>query len=301
MGPAPGSAPAPAPNVPFPAGVKYRYVNLEQGFAGSAEGQRIQTLIQSKQNELQAKQKAFQDAQQKAQSQASVMSDAAKAQAQADLERQDKDLQRLLEDAQTEVQGAQQQAQAEWQRRIQPVVQKLSQEKGLHFLLSVPDSGLVWADPQSISRKSCWKCRRARRASGRDRRTGGSPRGPSRDDASAAPGDTRHREVSDGVSDLPALLDRVDQGIRHSWSTRSRSTSRVRGSSPSRTSHSTKSSSRDIFPARPSCPACCMIEALTQVAAVLILEHARATTNARSRCAASTTPSSAVRSCPAID
>ena len=28
-----------------------------------------------------------------------------------------------------------------------PVVQKLSQEKGLHFLLSVPDSGLVWADP----------------------------------------------------------------------------------------------------------------------------------------------------------
>jgi outer membrane protein len=147
VGQAPGSTPAPAPNVPFPAGVKYGYVNLEQVFAGSAEGQRIQTLIQTKQNELQAKQKAFQDAQQKAQSQASVMSDAAKAQAQADLERQDKDLQRLLEDAQTEVQGAQQQAQAEWQRRIQPVVEKLSQEKGLHFLLSVPDSGLVWADP----------------------------------------------------------------------------------------------------------------------------------------------------------
>jgi outer membrane protein len=138
---------APAANVPFPAGIKYGYVNLEQVFAGSAEGQRIQTLINTKQTELQGKQKALQDAQQKAQQQASVMSDAAKAQAQADLERQDKELQRLLEDAQTEVQGAQQQAQAEWQRRIQPVVEKLSMEKGLHFLLSVPDSGLVWADP----------------------------------------------------------------------------------------------------------------------------------------------------------
>jgi hypothetical protein len=45
------------------------------------------------------------------------------------------------------VQSAQQQAQADWQRRIQPVVTKLAQEKGLHMLLSVPDSGLVWADP----------------------------------------------------------------------------------------------------------------------------------------------------------
>jgi outer membrane protein len=140
----PAQAPA---NVPFPAGVKYGYVNLEQVFAGSPEGLRIQTLINNKQTELQGKQKALQDAQQKAQAQASVMSDAAKAQTQAELERQDKDLQRLLEDAQTEVQGAQQQAQAEWQRRIMPVVEKLSQEKGLHFLLSVPDSGLVWADP----------------------------------------------------------------------------------------------------------------------------------------------------------
>lgn len=143
----PAPQPAVAPNVPFPAGIKYAYVNLEAVFADSAEGKRIQTLIQTKQTELAGRQKALQDAQQKAQQQASVMSDAAKAQAQADLERQDKELQRLLEDAQTEVQNSQQQAQAAWQQRIQPVVTKLAQDKGLHFLLSVPDSGLVWADP----------------------------------------------------------------------------------------------------------------------------------------------------------
>ena len=71
------SAPQPAaqPNVPFPSGVKYAYVNLEAVFADSAEGQRVQKLIQTKQTELQGKQKAFQDAQQKAQQSASVMSD----------------------------------------------------------------------------------------------------------------------------------------------------------------------------------------------------------------------------------
>jgi outer membrane protein len=148
--PAPPIAPqpaAPAPNVPFPAGVKYAYVNLEAVFAESAEGKKVQTLIQTRQTELAGLQKSLQDAQAKAQQNASVQSDAAKAQAQADLERQDKDLQRKLEDAQAEVQGAQQAAQADWQKRIMPVVQKLAQEKQLHMLLSVPDSGLVWADP----------------------------------------------------------------------------------------------------------------------------------------------------------
>ena len=58
--------------MPFPAGVKYGYVNLEAVFGDSAEGKRVQTLYQSKQNELQSKQKALQDLQQKAQSQASV-------------------------------------------------------------------------------------------------------------------------------------------------------------------------------------------------------------------------------------
>src|SRR5215213_4132293 len=60
----PASQPVPPParpNVPFPAGVKYAFVNLEAVFADSAEGKRIQTLIQSKQTELQGKQKALQD------------------------------------------------------------------------------------------------------------------------------------------------------------------------------------------------------------------------------------------------
>ena len=54
--------PAPAPNVPFPAGVKYGYINLEAVFNASTEGQRIQTLIQTSQTELQGNQKALQAA-----------------------------------------------------------------------------------------------------------------------------------------------------------------------------------------------------------------------------------------------
>jgi outer membrane protein len=139
--------PAAATRAPFPAGVKYAYLNLEEVFARSPEGAKVQTLINQRQSELAVAQKALQDAQAKAQQNASVMSDDAKAKAQADLERQDKDLQRKVEDAQAEVQSLQQSAQADWQKRIQPIVQKLAQDKGLHMLLSVPDSGLVWADP----------------------------------------------------------------------------------------------------------------------------------------------------------
>ncbi|HTM05042.1 MAG TPA: OmpH family outer membrane protein [Vicinamibacterales bacterium] len=141
--------PAAATKVPFPPGVKYAIVNLEEMFAASTEGQKVQAMINQKQSELGAKQKTLQDAQAKAQQNASVMSDAAKAQAQADIDRQSKDLERANEDAQTEVQNVLEQARMEWQRRVGPVVEKMAKERQLHFLLGA-DGTIVWADPAIV-------------------------------------------------------------------------------------------------------------------------------------------------------
>jgi Skp family chaperone for outer membrane proteins len=44
------------------------------------------------------------------------------------------------------VQELQQQLQQEFQVRLEPVLQEIGREKGLHFIFNGPDAGLVWAD-----------------------------------------------------------------------------------------------------------------------------------------------------------
>ena len=56
------------------------------------------------------------------------------------------EIQRFTQDAQAEVQELQQQLQQEFQVRLEPVLQEIGKEKGLHFIFNGPDAGLVWAD-----------------------------------------------------------------------------------------------------------------------------------------------------------
>jgi outer membrane protein len=144
------AAAAPAPP-PFPAGAKYAFINIQRIAAESAEGKaatsKVQALNQQKVNELNERNKALQAAQQKLEAGASVMSDQARGQLQKDIERMQVDIQRFTEDAQQDVTALQTELQEEFQRRLSPVVNQVSTEKGLHLLFSVVDSGLVWADP----------------------------------------------------------------------------------------------------------------------------------------------------------
>ncbi len=146
---APAQAPAPRP--PFPAGVKYAFVQIQAIAASSAEGKaataKIKALQDQKVNELNEKNKALQAAQQKLDQGGSVLNDAARAQLTADIDRQQRDIQRFTEDADRDVQGLQQQLQEEFQRKLSPIIQKVAQEKQLHMIFSVTDSGLVWGDP----------------------------------------------------------------------------------------------------------------------------------------------------------
>jgi outer membrane protein len=152
--PATGQAPppvAPAPARPFPEGAKVAYINIQRIANESSEGRsataRVQALNQKKVQELNDKNKALQADQQKLQSGGSVMSDAARAELEKKIERQNTDIQRATQDAQQEVQELQQELQNEFQRKLMPIVQQVSQERGIHILFSAADSGIVWADP----------------------------------------------------------------------------------------------------------------------------------------------------------
>ena len=147
----PPTAPAqpPAPK-PFPQGSKVAYVVLQRIANESAEGRaattRIQALQQKKAAELSEKQKQLAGMQQKLEKEGSVMSANAAADLQKQIERTNLDVQRATQDAQQEVQELQQALQAEFQQRLEPVLQAVATEMGLQFVFNGPDAGLVWAD-----------------------------------------------------------------------------------------------------------------------------------------------------------
>lgn len=144
------AAPAPAPPRPFPEGAKVAYVVLQRIANESADGKtattRIQALQQKKAAELTEKNKQLQGAQQKLEKESSVLSSTAAGELQKQVERLQVDIQRSQQDAQAEVQELQQQLQQEFQVRLEPVLQEIGKEKGLHFIFNGPDAGLVWAD-----------------------------------------------------------------------------------------------------------------------------------------------------------
>ena len=143
--------PPPAPHPPFPTGVKYAFVYVQQIASNSAEGkaanQKITAFQQQKVNELNDKNKALQAAQQKLDQGGSVLNDAARAQLSADIDRQQRDIQRFTEDAQQDLQALQQQLQEEFTRQLNPVLDRVAKQKQVHMVFNATESGLVWADP----------------------------------------------------------------------------------------------------------------------------------------------------------
>lgn len=144
-------APAPAPQVPFPAGVKYGFVHIQRIAGESAEGkaatEKVKALNDQKVKELSEKNKLLQAAQQKLDQGGSALNDAARAELTASIERQQREIQRSTEDAQQDVQTLQQQLQEDFERKLVPVISRVAQEKQLHMIFSAADSGIVWGDP----------------------------------------------------------------------------------------------------------------------------------------------------------
>jgi Skp family chaperone for outer membrane proteins len=142
-------APAPQAPAPFPAGATVAFVNLQAIAQLSADGKaaasKVQALTTSRSNELAERQKALQAMQQKLQSSAGVLNDSARAVLEKDVERATRDLERAQQDAQADINELQQELQQEFQKKLLPVLEEISVEKGLHFLFSGADAGLIWA------------------------------------------------------------------------------------------------------------------------------------------------------------
>src|SRR5256885_5539208 len=153
------TAPAPAapaaaqalPEVPFPAGAKYAFVNIQRVAAESQQGKalslRVQAMNNQKLTELDSKNKSLQTSQQRLDSGASVLSDAARSQLEKDIDRLQTDIQRFTDDAQKEVQDLQNELQLEFQQKLGPIVQAIFNEKKLEILFSATDAGVLIADP----------------------------------------------------------------------------------------------------------------------------------------------------------
>ena len=143
------AAPAAAPAAKFPEGARYVDINIQQIAAESSEGKtfsgRIEQLRAKKAAELNEKNKQVETNQTKLRS--AVMSEDARVQVQKDIDKAQVEIQRMTQDAQAELQELQNELQLDFQRKLGPVIQAVAKEKGVYFLFSQADSGLVWADP----------------------------------------------------------------------------------------------------------------------------------------------------------
>ena len=144
-------APQPPPPAPFPEGARWAFVVLQRIANESADGKaataQIQAMQQKKAAELTEKQKQLQGIQAKLEKEASVMSVTAQSDLAKQAEKLNTDIQRFTQDAQQELTELQEQLRLQFESRVQPVLDEVRQEKGLHFIFNGPDSGLVAADP----------------------------------------------------------------------------------------------------------------------------------------------------------
>lgn len=145
------AAPAPQaqPPKPFPEGAKIAYVDIQMIASNSLEGKAATAKIQEWEKKITAqlteKNKAAQAIQTKLQQGGSVLSDAARAQNEKDLQKLQRELQGMQEDAQQERTEMTNQLQAEFQEKLNPIIEQVATEKNLQVVFSVRDSGIVWA------------------------------------------------------------------------------------------------------------------------------------------------------------
>jgi len=143
-------APAPAPPKPFPEGAKIAYVNVQAIASNSAEGKtatgKLDEMRKKKTAEIAEKNKALSTAQTKLQQGGSVLNDAARSALEKDIEKMNREIQFAQQDANTELQDLQNQLQADFQEKLNPILEQVATEKGLHMLIDIANSGAVWAN-----------------------------------------------------------------------------------------------------------------------------------------------------------
>lgn len=145
----PAAAAGQAPR-PFPEGSKIAYIDLQFIASTSNEGRaattKIQEFTKKMQAELEAKSKALEAARSKLLQGGTVLSDQARSQMEKDIDKMNRELQFAQQSAQADQQQLTQELQNDFQTRLNPIIDQVAKEKGLHLVLSIADSGAVWVD-----------------------------------------------------------------------------------------------------------------------------------------------------------
>jgi outer membrane protein len=148
--PPPALTQPPAAPRPFPEGAKIAYVDLQRIAQNSAEGKaaatKIQALQKQKLGEIQEKNKQVEDLRKKLEQGGTVLSDAARGQIEKDIDRTSRELQFMQQSAQAEAEQLERELNSEFQRKLNPILEQVGKEKGLHMMFSIRDNGAVWAD-----------------------------------------------------------------------------------------------------------------------------------------------------------
>ena len=75
-----------------------------------------------------------------------MLSDQARSQMEKDIDKMTRELQYAQQDAQSEQTQLTNELQTEFQTKLNPIIDQVAKEKGLQLVLSIADSGAVWAD-----------------------------------------------------------------------------------------------------------------------------------------------------------
>ena len=146
--PVPPAQAAP-PRPPFPAGAKFAFVDLQRVAAESVEGQaanaKVQELSEQKLAEIEEKNTTLQASQQKLQQGQTVLSADVRLQLQREIDRMLLEIERFSQDAEVEVGTLQQTLQIQFQQKLLPVIDQVANEKQIHSIFNLGESGLVWA------------------------------------------------------------------------------------------------------------------------------------------------------------
>jgi outer membrane protein len=136
--------------MPFPEGAKIAYIDLQFIASNSAEGKaatgKIQEYAKKKTAELAEKNKQLEALRNKLLQGGTVLSDSARSQMEKDIDKMNRELQFAQQDAQAEQQQLTNDLQNDFQTRLNPIIDAVAKEKGLHLVLSIADSGAVWAN-----------------------------------------------------------------------------------------------------------------------------------------------------------
>ena len=145
----PATPPTAQPPKPFPEGARVGFIDLQVIASNSSEGKaataKIQEFNKKKTAEIAEKTKVAQAIQTKLQQGGTVLSEQARAQNEKELQKHQRELQAMQEDAQQEINDMTQRLQQDFQERLNPIIEQVATEKGLHAVFSVRDSGIVWA------------------------------------------------------------------------------------------------------------------------------------------------------------